>query len=506
MTLRRGIATLAACLLTSCSLAPDYHVPKVGVPQAFKERKPFEGWVEAEPAAQYPRGEWWRAFNDDILTILEAEVTDANQNLLGALAAYEQSHQAVDAAGAALFPVVDANASSMRERESPNRPLFNTAGQITFNDHIVSLDATYDVDVFGRLRNALASSESSSEASADDLETLNLSVHAELASDYFQLREQDALVGIYAETIVDYRKQLELTQQLFQQGIAAGVDVAQAQSQLQLAISQSDAIALARAKLEHAIAVLVGQSSSTFSIAADSFNTNPPVIPAGMPSELLERRPDIAAAERRVSAANADIGVAEAAFYPDFQFDVSGGFESQHLSNWIQGPSRFWSIGPTGMLSAFDAGERDAVLAEAGEAYNQTVANYRQTVLGAYRDVEDALASIRLLDQQEVAQRAAVKAAQDELNFANQRYANGLNTYLEVVTAQTVLLQAQQGEAEVVAQRVLGRVSLIQALGGGWGPLPPAPPPNPDPASVVHAGQPGSVFDLLHPTLHDLLP
>ena len=252
---------------------------------------------------------------------------------------------------------------------------------------------------------------------------------------------------------------------------------------------------LARSKLEHAIAVLVGEASSTFAMAPEPFNANPPVIPAGLPSELLQRRPDVAAAERRVAAANAEIGVARAAFYPDFQFDISGGFESQHLSNWIQGPSRFWSIGPTGLLSVFDAGERDAILAEAGEEYNQTVANYRGTVLGAYRDVEDALASIKYLDQQAVAQQAAVEAAQKQLQYANDRYTNGLNTYLEVVVAQTTLLQAQQGLTDVLASRIVARVALIQALGGGWGSLPQAPAPNRDPASLTNAGKPDSVFD-----------
>ncbi len=504
---RRTLAAFPVVIaLASCSLAPDYHVPRTPVPQAYKEQAPVDGWVVAQPLAEFPRGEWWHAFNDPILDSLEAEVTDANQNLYAAFSAFQQSRAAVDAAGAALFPIIQTDASSTRERQSINRPLLSKTGEITFNDHILSADATYDVDVFGRLRNSLAVAEAGTEASEDDLETLNLSLHADLATDYFQLRQQDALMNIFAQTIVAYKQALDLTQQRFDQGVAAGVDVAQAQSQLQLAIAQSDAVALARSKLEHAIALLVGEASSTFSLAPASFNIDPPIIPAGIPSELLQRRPDIASAERHVAAANADIGVARAAFYPDFQLDVSGGFESQHLSNWIEGPSRFWSIGPTGALSLFDAGERDAVLAEAGEAYNQTVGNYRQTVLTAYRDVEDALASIRLLDQEAIAQSNAVKAADLQLRYANDRYANGLNTYLEVVTAQTTLLTAKQGEADALAQRIVARVSLIQAMGGGWGPLPEPEPVNPDSASLAHADEPGSIFEKFHLGFGEIFP
>ena len=507
MRIRGCLAGLTALLLGSCSLAPDYKGPTVGTPQTFKNQKPVDGWVQAEPAAaQFPKGEWWRAFNDDILNILEAEVTDANQSLQAGLAAAEQNSEAVQAAGAALFPLIQADASATREHQSVNRPLFGSSTLHTYNDHIVSLSGTYDLDVFGRLRNSLAVAQSGSEASTDDLLSLSLTLHADLAADYFQLREQDALMRILGDTIMAYAKQLDLTQLLFNQGLAAGVDVAQAQSQLELAKAQSDSVALARAKLEDAISVLIGQPAPTFKVAADTFDIKPPVIPAGIPSEVLERRPDVAAAERRVAAANSDIGVAAAAFYPDFQFDISGGFESEHLKDWIAGPSKFWSIGPTGMLTLFDAGEREAVLAEASEAYNQTVANYRQTVLQAYQQVEDALASMRMLDKQEIDQEGAVTAAQAELNYANQRYANGLNTYLEVVTAQTTLLTAQQGLAEVQAQRILARVALIQALGGGWGPLASTTPPNPDPASLAHVGEPGSIYNNLDPHFSDFLP
>ncbi len=274
--------------------------------------------------------------------------------------------------------------------------------------------------------------------------------------------------------------------------------MAQSQSQLSLAQGQAEAVALARSKLEHAIALLIGESSSHFVLAPGPFYPTPPVIPAGLPSDLLQRRPDIAAAERRVAEANSEIGVAEAAFYPTFQIDLSSGFEGNKISNWMEAPSKFWSIGPSGALTLFDAGQRDAILAEVGEAYDQTVANYRQNVLSAYRDVEDALASIRQLDKQAVDENNAVKAAALELTYANQRYGNGLNEFLDVVTAQTTLLTAQQNDADVLASRLVARVSLIQALGGGWGPLGPPPPVNPDPASFQNINKPGSVFDLLH--------
>jgi NodT family efflux transporter outer membrane factor (OMF) lipoprotein len=485
--------------LAGCSLAPDYAVPEASAPPAFKEQVSTDGWEQAQPSAAFPRGEWWRVFNDPILNTLEDETTDANQNLRAALDAYEQARSAVDAASSALFPVLNADASSTRERESRHRPLYSSSSPVNYNDDIASLDATYEVDVFGRLRNTLAEASAEEQASRDDLETLNLQTHIDVATDYFQLREQDALIRIYADTVKAYKDALELTQQRFDQGLAAGLDVAQAKSQLDLAESQAEAVSLARSKLEHAIALLIGESSSTFTLAPGIFNPDPPVIPAGMPSDLLQRRPDIAAAERRVSAANADIGIAEAAFYPTFEIDMSGGFEGNAIRNWIEAPSRFWSIGPSGALTLFDAGKREAILAEAGEGYNQQVADYRQTVLTAYRDVEDALASIRQLDREAVDEDNAVKDATLELGYANDRYTNGLNEYLDVVNAQTTLLTAERGEEDVLADRLNARVALIQALGGGWGPVPAPQPVNPDPASLQNIGKPGSVFELLRP-------
>ena len=498
--MRRAFGSLPLVwLVAGCSLAPDYAVPEAPTPVSFRESVSTEGWQQAQPSAAYPRGEWWRVFNDPILDTLENETTDANQNLRSALDAYEQARAAVDAASASLLPLLNADASGTREKQSKNRPIFSSSSPVYYNDYLVSLDATYEVDVFGRLRNALASASASEQASRDDLETLNLQTHIDVASDYFQLREQDALIRIYADTIKNYRDALELTQQRFNQGLAAGLDVAQAESQLDLAAGQADAVSLARSRLEHAIALLVGESSSTFKLAPGVFNPTPPVIPAGVPSDLLQRRPDIAGNERRVAEANSEIGVAKAAFYPTFQIDLSSGFEGDKIANWISAPSRFWSIGPSGALTLFDAGQRDAILAEAGEAYDQTVANYRQSVLSAYRDVEDALASIRQLDREAVNEDNAVKASNLELTYANQRYANGLNEYLDVVTAQTTLLNAEQGEEDVLANRLNARVSLIQALGGGWGPVAPRPPVNPDPASIRNIGKPGSVFDLLKP-------
>ena len=493
-----GMISVAASLLAGCSLAPDYSVPLATTPAAFKEKTPEQqGWVVAQPSSAYPRGDWWHVFNDPILDALEAEVTDANQNLKVAFAQYSEARDAVDEAGSALFPVLNASASATRNRESKNRPLLGATSQRQYNDYVTELDATYEIDVFGRLRNALAASLAGEEATRDDLETLNLALHVDLATDYFQIRAQDVLVKILADTIKAYEDALRLTQQRFQQGVAAGLDVAQAQSQLELARAQQAAVLLVRARLEHAIALLVGESASGFSLVPGVFNPTPPVIPAGLPSELLQRRPDIASAEREVAAANSEIGVAEASFYPAITFSASGGFEGDLLQNFIEAPSRFWSIGPSAALTIFDAGERDAILAAAGETYNQQVATYRQTVLTAYQQVEDSLASIRLLDQEAVAQNNAVKAANQELTYANQRYQNGLNEYLDVITAQATLLQAQTQEESVLSDRLNARVSLIQALGGGWGPLPASSPVNPDPASLLHASEPGSVFEVL---------
>jgi len=454
--------------INACSFAPPYKTPDTPAPPAgYKESG---DWKAAEPKDGQIRGPWWNLFQDPALDQLEAEVSDANLDLKAAYARLLQAQAATRIARADLFPTLTVGSLATRSRTSVNSPRFPTGTEPVGNDFDLQADLSYEIDVWGRIRNAVASAKANSQASAADLATLNLALHAELATDYFALRAQDAQTLLLDRTVEDYKKSLELTQNLYNGGAAALSDVAQAQAQLETARTQAADIRLQRAQSEHAIAVLLGQNPSAFHLDAAPLPAAlaPPSIDAGLPSALMERRPDVAAAERRVASANAQIGVARAAYFPVFSLSAAAGFDSTNSSNWLTAPSRLWSIGPSGLLTVFDAGRHRAQTAQAKAAYDEQVADYRKTVLTAYQEVEDNLAALRQLQQESISEAAAVTATGTALQQAQYRYKAGIVTYLEVASTENTALQAQLANLSIELRRVSASVLLVKALGGGW--------------------------------------
>ena len=461
----RGLGAAVLGTLAGCSLAPDYKVPDAPEPAAYKEAG---DWRQAHPADQLARGTWWTAFGDAQLDALEEQAGRANQDIKAALARFEQARAATRVSRADYFPTLNIGAGLDRARESSNSPKFSPLVPQVTSDYTLEADFSYEVDVWGRVRNAVAAAKAGEQASAADLSTIDLSIRAELASDYFSLRADDAGQVLLDDAVASYTKALELTSNLYKGGAAPLSDLAQAQAQLESARTQGEDVRLRREQEEHAIAVLVGEPASSFHLDPQPLIATPPAIDPGLPSTLLERRPDIAEAERKVVSANAEIGVARAAFYPQFSLSASAGFEGSKIGNWIEAPSRLWSFGPSGMLNVFNAGRYDALTEESRAAYDESVANYRAGVLNAYREVEDNLAALQQLERESSTQAAAVAAAERSLQQANYRYKGGVATYLEVVTAENVSLQARQAEVDIQSRRMSASVLLIKALGGGW--------------------------------------
>jgi len=438
-------------------------------PAAYKEAG---DWKVATPSDTSARGRWWTMFQDPELDALETQVSAANQSLKAAFARLEEARAQTRGARAAWFPTLTAQASATRGEASVHSANYTPGRSRTGNSFVLSGDLTYEVDVFGRIRSTVAGARASEQASAGDLATLDLALHAELASDYFVLRGLDIEQRLLDRTVADYVRALQLTQNLFRGGAAAIADVQQAQAQLETARTQAEDTRLRRAQTEHAIAVLVGQEASGFSVSAraeDSFRTLP-YVAVGLPSQLLERRPDVAAAERRVAAANAGIGVARAAYFPVFNLFAAAGSQGTTSANWFTAPSQFWSIGPQALLTVFDGGLHRAQSAAAHATYDEQVANYRGTVLGAFQDVEDNLAALRQLQLQSVSQAAAVTATQGALDQANLRYKGGIVTYLEVVSTENAALAARLAAADIEIRRATATVLLVKALGGDWNP------------------------------------
>ena len=464
----RWLAVAVVGALSGCSLSPRYERPAVSAPPAaFKEAG---DWKVASPSDATPRGSWWTIFNDPQLDDLEGQLTGTNQSLRAALARLEQARAQTRIARAGWFPTLAAQADATRSQVSLNSPSAAPGKAVTSNLFTVSGDLSWELDVFGRVRNTVAGARASEQASAGDAAALDLALHAELASDYFTLRGLDTEQRLLDHTVADYAKALQLTQNLYRGGAAALADVQQAQAQLESARTQAEDTRLRRAQTEHAIAVLVGRQASEFALAmrAEDAITPPPTVAAVLPSQLLERRPDVAAAERRVAAANAGIGVARAAYFPVFSLLGSAGYESTLSSNWITAPSRFWSVGPQGLLTVFDGGLHAAQSAAAHAAYDEQVANYRNTVLTAFQDVEDNLAALRQLQLESVSQAAAVTATQGALDQANLRYKGGIVTYLEVVSSENAALAARLTAADIGIRRATATVLLVKALGGDW--------------------------------------
>lgn len=465
---RRWVPSLLASLLllTGCVVGPRYSKPATPTPPGYKEVPP--DWKAAQPNDQIARGKWWEIFQDPQLNALEEQVNVSNQNLKAAEAQFRQARALVRFNRAAYYPTVTAGASAAREHVSQHRPLVSNLTQTNATDLVIPFDVSYEADVFGRVRHTVEAARSSAQASAADLESVSLSLHAELALDYFMMRTLDAEEQLLNSNVTSFEKALELTQNRYRGGVASAVDVAQAQTQLENTRTQAIDVLIQRAQNEHAIAALTGQPASTFSIPQAAWNTPPPAVPPGLPSELLERRPDIAAAERRLAAANAEVGVARAAYFPVFSLTGSGGFESTSISTLIQGPSGFLSAGASAVVTAFDVGRRRAVSEQARAAYDESEANYRQTVLTALQEVEDNLATLRILNDEAKAQEAAVAAAEHSLELSTNRYKGGVVSYLEVTTAQSTALADERAAVDILRRRMTASVSLIKALGGGW--------------------------------------
>jgi NodT family efflux transporter outer membrane factor (OMF) lipoprotein len=462
-----GALLTGLILICGCAVGPRYSRPSAPVPTDYKETP--QNWKPAQPADQALRGKWWEIYRDPQLNALEERVNISNQSLKAGQAQFAQARATVRYNRADYYPTVTAGVSAARERLSGNRPLKTSPGTSeTTNDLIIPVDMSYEPDVWGRVRRTVEAAGADAQATLADLESVSLSVHAELAIDYFQARELDAEAQLLDSTFTSYVKQLELTENRYKGGVASQVDVAQAQTQLETARAQAIDVRAQRTRFEHAIAVLIGEPASTFSLPLAALNATPPVIPPGLPSELLERRPDIAATERQMASANARIGVAKAAYFPLFNLSPSAGFESTTIVNWLSSPSAFVSVGASAVVTAFDVGRRRSANDQARAAYDQTVANYRQTVLTAYQEVEDNLAALRLLEDESSTQTAAVAAAEHSLALSSNRYRGGVTTYLEVITAQTTALANERAAVQISGRRMVDSVLLIKALGGGW--------------------------------------
>ena len=459
-------ATAVACALAGCAVGPDYVRPTATTAATYKELE-GTGWKPAQPADLGTRGAWWEVYGDSQLNELDARVASENQNVQAAQARFRAARAAVAQFRSSFFPTVTAGAAYSRARSSENVLFKSTAGR-TLNDYVVQADASWEPDLWGRISRSVESAKAGAQASAADAQSALLSMQAELATDYFELRGVDQERQLLDNTIKAYRDALDLTQHRRTGGIATDADVAQAETQLRTTEAQALDLGVQRAQLEHAIAILSGQNPSSFSLPVAPLVAVPVVAPAGVPSALLERRPDIATAERQMAETNAQIGVATAAFFPNLVLSVTGGLEATNYSSWLLAPARFWSLGPSLAGTLLDFGGRSAVKAEAQANYDESVANYRQTVLTAFGQVEDNLAALRVLEQEALAQNDAVVAAERALAVISNRYKNGAITYLDVVVAQTTALSNERQAVSIARRRMAASVALIKALGGGW--------------------------------------
>lgn len=468
-----GVTMMALVLFKSCDKAPKYAKPTVATPPAYKEITPdtfkeTNDWKFAHPSDAVIRGKWWEMFNDPQLNGLEEQANGANQNIAIADANFRAARALVKESRSEYFPTITTSPSIIVSRQSGVATHSNVSPGRQSVNYTLPFDATWEPDFWGRIRNTVVASASEAQASAADLQNVRLSVEAELAFDYYQLRSLDAETRLLDTTIAAYQQQLDLTRVRFETGIVSDEDVAQAETQLKTTQAQATDLGIGRAQLEHAIALLTGQPASTFSLAATDLNAKPPAIPVGLPSQLLERRPDIAAAERRVAEANAEIGVTKAAFFPSLVLGATGGFESTSIASWFTWPARFFSLGPTLSQTLFDKGRRKAANEVARAQYEGTVANYRQTVLTSFQEVEDNLAALRILSHELDEQNDAVASAQRGLSLSTERYKSGIDSYLNVITAQATLLNNQRTVVNLQAQQMTASVELIKALGGGW--------------------------------------
>ncbi len=472
-------ALCALVTLAGCSVGPNYHKPDAPTAPAFKEDAVIVpppnpangGWKKAAPGDEQLRGKWWEMYGDPQLNRLEDTIIVSNQTLKSQYEQYRRATDTVREYRADYYPTVQVAPSYGRTKLSTNRPLKvpSTSGS-TYNDLIAAGQVSWEPDLWGRIRRTVEAARATVQATAADVANVDLSLHSELAMDYFEMRGLDTQQQLLESTVTEYKRFLDLTERRFHGGVATESDVALAQTQLDQTQAQLIDVGVARAQYEHAIATLTGTPASSFSLATAPLILALPQVPVGVPSEMLERRPDVAGAERRADAANAQIGVAIAAFYPTISLNGSGGFESYRPGILFQGPSAIWSLGGQAQQLIFDAGRRRAITDEARASYDAQVANYRQSVLQAFQDVEDQLAALRILNQESAAQDKAVRDAERSVSISTSRYKGGVTTFLEVITAQTTELTNQRTAADITTRQFSASVQLIKALGGGWDP------------------------------------
>ncbi len=473
--LQRALAPALALFLAACTVGPDYLRPAMDIPDTYKETPP--GWKESRPADLAPRGDWWTLYGDPLLNGLTERIDISNQNIQMALANYRQARAAAQEARAAFFPQISANASGNRSRSAGDSGSVRNATQIT-------LDASWEADIWGGIRRSVEAGEAASQASAADLAAVRLSTQAELAQNYLQLRIVDMQRQLIADTVASYQRSLTLTQNRFAVGLVTRADVAQARSQLRSAEAQAIDLDLSRSQLEHAVAILIGEAPARFDLPVDAlWSPQIPVTPPGIASHLLERRPDIASAERSAAAANARIGVARAAFFPSFTLSASGGYQGSSLADWFSAPARIWALGGSIAQFVFDGGRRQALSDQAVAAYDAAAASYKQTVLAGLLEVEDNLAALRYLADERIAQNEAVIAAREAEQLAINQYRAGTADFLNVVTAQTTLYNNERSALQLIGRQLSASVLLVKALGGGWdGDMAPPTAPR-DPSS-----------------------
>jgi NodT family efflux transporter outer membrane factor (OMF) lipoprotein len=459
------VALAAAVLASGCSLAPTYQVPATAIPTAFKEAG---DWQPAQPADRIERDAWWTVYRDPVLDRLATQVAAANPDVAAAVARHDEALAYLDVQRSGLFPTIGASTQVTSNRQSDDRPLRGGGEPSVYGDNTLEVGIDYDLDLWGKVRNEISAGKAAAQASADDLASLRLSLQASLASAYFNLRGLDEQQRLLDDTIRTYQRALQLTESRHAGGIASDLDVSRAQTQLETARASAEDIKARRALYEHAIATLIGVPASSFSLPPATVAAYLPSIPAGIPAALLQRRPDIAAAERRVAEANAKIGVAKAAFFPDVSLGLDGGYQSATLSPWIAAPDEIWSIGPSLVMTLFDGGRRSALTAAARAKLAENGAKYKETVLQAFQQVEDNLALEHHLGDEAVRERDALDSARRTLKLSMSRYRDGVVSYLEVVTAQTTELHTETVDLNLNTQRLLASVGLIEALGGGF--------------------------------------
>jgi multidrug efflux system outer membrane protein len=471
-----ALAVLA--MATGCTVGPRYSRPAAPAPapDAWKTQAP---WEQAAPQDSVPKGAWWQVFHDPALDAYEQQLLQANQSLLAARDRLDQARSLAGVATAGMFPQLSTDPSALRERGSGNRPLNGSLPPVvngvtqpilpyTQNVYTIPFSLSYEVDLFGRVRHNVEAANATLQSTAADLGNVQLVLTAELAADYFTLRELDAEYQVVQESVGYQRKGLDLVNNRHEGGIASGLEVAQQAALLDSTMSQLALVQQSRAQYEHAIAVLVGQAASSMSVPVAPLRATPPPVPLGVPSDVLERRPDISTAERQMAYQNAQVGIARSAFYPHITLSGSGGWQSTDLTPLFNAPSLFWSIGADALQPIFQGGRNRANLAAARSAYDQSVANYRQSVLTAFQEVEDGISNLSTLSQALRTQAAAVEDARRALAIANNRYVGGVTNYLDVITAQTTLLTSERLETQLLGQQMVSSVYLVKALGGGW--------------------------------------